>query len=90
LLELVAITSFYYHNFGESRHVDAKILHAFRVFLQEIVKIWQEFVKLLPAHAALLQAWVEFLHEITIFLLSFAVILHDSEEIVEIKIDYFL
>jgi hypothetical protein len=37
-----------------------------------------------------LQAWVEFLHEITIFLLSFAVILHDSEEIVEIKIDYFL
>jgi len=26
-----------------------------------------------------LQAWVEFLHEITIFLLSFAVILHGSD-----------
>jgi len=37
-----------------------------------------------------LQAWAKFLYEITGFLLSFAVILHDSEEIVEIKIDYFL
>jgi len=90
LLELVEITSFYYHYFGESRHANAKVLHAFRVFLQEIVEIWQEFVKFLPAHAALLQAWAEFLHEITGFLPLFAVILHDSDEIVEIKIGYYL
>ena len=83
------ITSFYYHYFGESRHADAKVLHALRFFLQEIVEIWQEFAKLLPAHAALLQAWAEFLHEITGFLPLFAVILHDSDEIVEIKIDYY-
>ena len=84
------ISSFYYLNFGELRHEIPEILHAFRVFLPEIVEIWQEFVKILQAYAALLQAWAKFLYEITGFLLSFAVILHDSEEIVEIKIDYFL
>ena len=88
--EHMAIISFIFQYFDESQNADAKILHDFRVFLQEIVEIWQEFVKFLPAHAALLQAWAEFLHEITGFLPLFAVILHDSDEIVEIKIDYYL
>lgn len=83
-LELVEITCFYYLNFWELRHANAKILQAFRVFLPEIVEIWQEFIKFLPAYAALWQAWGKFLHEIIGFLLSFAVILHDSDERMEI------
>jgi len=35
----VEIISFYYRDFDESRHANAKILNAFPVLLQEIVEI---------------------------------------------------
>jgi hypothetical protein len=65
--EHMAIISFIFQYFDESQHADAKILHDFRVFLQEIVEIRQYFVELLQAYAVLLQAQVKFLHEISVF-----------------------
>jgi len=64
----VEISIFYYQYFDEARHANSEILHDFRILLQEIVEFQQDFEESLQACAALLQAWVKFLHEIAVFL----------------------